>query len=282
MQNDIAQPLNIKDTIHRYWLENLGRRIAYGLGGGYLGSPAHDKEQFKEKIQTLEMAYALGFRYIDTARGYADSESTIGTFIPSIPRKSIFLATKFYLPKGGSPPETLEYAKICLAESLQKLKTDYLDLYQIHDSDKISLAFVKDGIFDFLLAAKAQGVIRRIGIGLRSHAVLEQALRHGWFDTILTYHDYHPFTQTAAGVIILANQLGAGVILGSPLAGAHQHNLNLADTRILAANLQFSLANPLIDITLSGPSNRRELQANFQALLAEADRSLWDEWRSMG
>jgi aryl-alcohol dehydrogenase-like predicted oxidoreductase len=280
MENNIAQSLNIKETIHRYWLENSGQRIAYGLGGGYLGSPVQDKAEFKEKIQTLELAYKLGFRYIDTARGYRDSESTIGAFIPSIPRESIFLATKFYLPKDGSPSKTVEYAKNCLAESLQKLNTHYLDLYQIHDSENLSLAFAEDGIFDFLLAAKAQGVIRHIGIGLRSHAVLEQALRHGGFDTILTYHDYHPFNQSAADLIDLANQLGAGVVLGSPLAGAHHHKLDLTDLRILAANLQFPLQNPLIDITLSGPSNHQELQANFNALQAEVDRSLWHLWRT--
>ena len=280
MQQDSAQPLNIKDTIHRYWLEHSGKRIAYGLGGGYLGSKVADKEEYTEKMRTLEMAYALGFRYIDTAQAYHHSESTIGAFLPSIPRQSIFLATKFHLPKTGSPAETVEFAKVCLAESLKKLHTDYLDLYQVHDSDNLELAFMKEGILNFLLAAKAQGIIRHIGIGLRSHAVLEQALRHGGFETILTYMDFNPFTQKASKVISLANHLGAGVIQGSPLAGAHYHKLPLADPRILSANLHYPLNNPLIDITLTGPSNRQEVQANFQALLAEPDTRLWEAWKA--
>lgn len=280
MQSDSAQPLNIKDTIHRYWLEHAGQRIAYGLGGGYLGSPVEDKEEYAEKMKSLEMAYLLGFRYIDTAQAYHSSESTIGAFLPSIPRESIFLATKFHLPKSGSPAETVEYTKVCLGESLQKLHTTYLDLYQVHDSDNLELALMQNGILDFLLQAKAQGIIRHIGIGLRNHAILAQALRHGGFETILTYMDFNPFTQKASELISLANQLGAGVIQGSPLAGAHFHKLPLADPRILSANLHYPLHNPQIDITLTGPTNRQELQANFQALLAEPDTGLWEAWRA--
>jgi D-threo-aldose 1-dehydrogenase len=143
----------------------------------------------------------------------------------------------------------------------------------------MDLIFSHGGVLDFLLDAKRQGLIRYIGMAFRSQDILEQALQHEAFDTILTWGDFSPFNQSAAGLIERALRRKAGVINASPLYVARRRGLDLADPRILSAVLHYPMGNPGIDITLTGPANKAEIQSTVQALLAAPDRRLWDDWR---
>jgi aryl-alcohol dehydrogenase-like predicted oxidoreductase len=247
------------------------------VGCAYLGR-AYEQRPREEEVLTLETAYKLGFRYFDTSRAYGDSEFVVGEFVPTVPRESIFLATKFRVPNISNPRKAAEEAKVYLAESLERLKTDHLDLYQVHDSS-LEMVFAEGGILPVLLDARQQRLVRYIGVAVRDHPILEQGVRHGEFDTILTYGDFTPFGQSAGELIALANQHNVGVINASPLMWLHHYKLDLKDPANLAAALQFPLTNPAIDITLTGPSNCQEIRSSFEALNMSVDQNLWEKWK---
>ncbi|RPJ45038.1 MAG: aldo/keto reductase [Chloroflexi bacterium] len=271
-------PRTIKSNIEKYRLKNSGKRIPFGVGCAWLSSGyPNDREKMQSHQRTLETAYELGFRYFDTARKYGDSEWVLGEFIATIPRESIFLATKFNLPKVSDPREAARQARGFLNESLERLQTNRLDLYQIHDSRQMELVFSEGGVLEFLLDAKRQGLIGHIGMAIRDHPILEHALDSADFDTILTWGDFSPFNQSGAGLIERAARQGMGVINGSPLYDARQHRLELGVPQVLGAVLQYPLTNPGIDMTLTGPSNEQEIRASVAALHTEIDRGVWEE-----
>jgi aryl-alcohol dehydrogenase-like predicted oxidoreductase len=280
MQNNPPPANSFQKAIQPYLFSINGRSIPYGLGCAYVGHGRDFRDQLQNGLLTLEAAYQLGFRYFDTAPHYGNSEYVVGEFVARVPRESIFLATKFNLKPGMSLPEAREHTHHSLAESLRRLKTDRLDLFQVHDVDRLDLVLPEGGVLEVLRAAKLQGMIGRFGLATRWLPLLKTAVRHGEFDTILTYSDYTPFRQTAAGLIDLARERRVGVINASPLAGANEHKLDLADTAILAASLHFPLSNPGINITLTGPGSVQEVLSTVDALKLEPDRERWGQWQN--
>jgi aryl-alcohol dehydrogenase-like predicted oxidoreductase len=274
-----AAPENMKEILRKFWLENANSRIPFGMGCAWLGKGYPDRNEVRERLLTFETAYELGFRYYDTARAYGDSEWVVGEFVPSVPRGSIFLATKFHLPKVEDPRLAAEQSMETLSESLRRLKTDYLDLYQVHDSTNLAIVFAAGGVLDSLLEEKRQGLIRAIGMAIRSQDILKRALDNEAFDTILTWGEYSPFNQSAGALIERATRQKVGVINASPLYEARQRGLDFSDPRVLAAVLQFPIRNPGIDVTLTGPSNPDEIRATVRALHETVDRGLWEEWK---
>ncbi len=275
MQNIPPQPTTFKEAVQPYMFSDNGRRIPYGIGCAWLGRGRDYRDRLEDDLLTLETAYQLGFRYYDTAPYYGDSEFVAGEFVASVPRESIFLATKFNLKPGVSLPEASQHTRRSLAESLRRLKTDRLDLFQIHDVDSLDLVLPEGGVLEVLREAKKQGTIRFFGLATRWHPLLETAAKHGDFDTILTYSDFTPFRQTAREVIELARERRVGVINASPLAGVREHGLDIKDSSVLAAALHFPLANPGIDVNLTGPASVQEVRSTVEALKAGTDPGKW-------
>lgn len=115
--------------------------IGFGLMsiGGIYGAAPSDAD----RLALLDHAHAIGARFWDTADVYFSSEDAVGQWIRQNPekRKDIFLATKFGLqmdPATGAQTVTSdpEYVKKSCEKSLQRLGTDYIDLYYCHRVDK--------------------------------------------------------------------------------------------------------------------------------------------------
>lgn len=266
--------MNIKPLIAAYQLNLEGRSYPYGVGCAWLGQGYPDREQVAYRRAALDTAYELGFRYFDTARAYGDSEWVVGEFVASVPRESIWLATKFNLPPGRDLRARVEQVRAFLDQSLQRLRTPYLDLYQIHDTRDMDPIFAAGGVLEFLLEAREQGLIRHIGMAIRDQDILGRALDDDRFDAILTWGDFSPFNQSGAGIIARAAALGRGVINGSPLYDARRRGLNLSDPEVLATVIQYPGSNPAIDITLSGPSNREEILSTARAIRRALDSEI--------
>lgn len=271
MTNFHQTEISFIEKVQHYFLGSL----RYGMGCAWLGRDYENKKKVDEEIQTLTTAYDLGFRYFDTSEAYGLSEKVVGLFTPSVPRDRIFLATKSRLPDPSTPQAANDHLLRNLDESLRRLKTDYLDLYQVHDVETLTNVLGTGGVLETLINLKYQGIIRYCGLATRSHTLLETAARHGGFDTILTYSDYTLLNRSAAQLIHTAARLGIGVINASPLAGSTKQGLNLKDQTILAAALQFPLTNPEIHINLTGPANVQEVQSSVKALTLAVDWSRW-------
>ena len=133
---------------------------------GFGGIPIQriDAEGTKKLMKALMDA---GVNYIDTARGYTVSEEFLGCALEGI-REHFVLATK-------SMARTAEAMAADIDVSLKNLRTDYIDLYQVHNPNLAQLEQVcaPGGALEALEAAKAAGKIGHIGITAHSKEVFE-------------------------------------------------------------------------------------------------------------
>ncbi|WP_282162407.1 aldo/keto reductase [Ulvibacterium marinum] len=145
------------ETLPQRQLIRNGEKVtAFCLGGYHLGLT----ENPKEAERMVERSMELGVRFFDNARRYNNgrSEEYMGKFLTPKYRDQIFLMSK-------APARTGKGVQQQLDESLKALKTDYLDLWQIHtfttpqDVDNR----LRDGVLDVFLEAKEKGKTRYLG-----------------------------------------------------------------------------------------------------------------------
>ena len=147
----------IGDILPKRRLTRDGTMVtAFCLGGYHLGITEEPK--YAEKM--VEKSIESGVRFFDNARGYHQgrSEEYMGRFLTPKYRDHIFLMTK-------SPARTSADARKHLDESLAALKTDQVDLWQIHALDTVEDIDnrISNGVLDVFLEAKANGKARYIG-----------------------------------------------------------------------------------------------------------------------
>jgi len=131
---------------------------------------------FEDARHLLRKAYDHGMNFFDTARGYTDSEEKIGAALSDV-RKEIIIATK---TPGGDREAVLRDLEI----SLRNLRTDYIDIYQIHNPPSLPDPDDPSGAFSGLLEARKQGKIRFIGITNHRLGVILEAIATGLYDTV--------------------------------------------------------------------------------------------------
>ncbi|CUT00983.1 aldo/keto reductase [Candidatus Kryptobacter tengchongensis] len=168
----------IKFEIEKRKLGKTGLEVTIlGLGCAQIGSIRN----YKQAIKIIETAIDMGINYIDTASTYGDSEEKVGEVMKSR-RKEVILATKtLQRDKESSWRE--------INTSLERLKTDYVDLLQIHsvntmyELDKITS---KNGSLQAVIRAKEEGLCKHIGItGHTRPEVIKEALNRFDFETVL-------------------------------------------------------------------------------------------------
>ncbi len=160
-------------------------------------------------IRILRKAYESGINFFDTARAYTDSEEKMGKALADV-RKDIVIATKTHSKDVKTFWEHLE-------TSLERLKTDYIDIYQFHNPKEI----LSDEFKDLYLAAKdaqKKGLVRHISITSHSMDVARQAVESGMFDTL-----QYPFSSLASQkdfeLTFLCKEKNMGFIAMKALAG---------------------------------------------------------------
>jgi aryl-alcohol dehydrogenase-like predicted oxidoreductase len=156
-----------------------GREVTiFGLGGeGVLRT--HGRQ--KDAVRVIERALDRGVTYCDTAPAYASSMDYYGACLGER-RAGIFLASKTH-------DRTRDGSLRLLDDSLRRLRTDHLDLWQLHDlrtEDDLRRIFGKGGALEALLEARAAGKVRFLGLtGHHEPAILLEAMRRFAFDTVL-------------------------------------------------------------------------------------------------
>lgn len=170
---------NVKGPIPKRDLGKTGLKITQlGLGGAGLLSR---KNEEKEAVDLIWTAINLGINYFDTAPEYGPSQDYYGKALGKN-RKNIILATK-------TSDRTREGAAKELKTALKTLKTDYLDIWQVHhidDKKDVDRLLKKGGAIEAFEEAKRQGMVRHIGItGHRDPDALLYAIKNYEFDTVL-------------------------------------------------------------------------------------------------
>lgn len=128
-------------------------------------------------VKLIHMAFDGGVNFFDTARAYSDSEEKLGIAFQGIGRNKYFIATK-------TTAKTGEQVLTDLDTSLRMLKTDYIDIYQLHCAPKCFRPDEEDGVYDAVLKAKKEGKIRHIGITAHLLNVAEEAIASGLYETL--------------------------------------------------------------------------------------------------
>ena len=136
----------------------------------------------------LDLLLEYGINHIDTAAAYGDSELRIGHWMREH-RKNFFLATK-------TADRTFEGARTSLERSLERLKVDQIDLIQLHnlvEEAEWQTAFGPRGALEALIEARAQGLVRFIGItghGSQIAAMHRRSLERFAFDSVLFPYNF--------------------------------------------------------------------------------------------
>ncbi len=189
-----------------------------GFGGAEIGFENVSADKVKV---LLESALDAGLNVIDTAECYRDSEELIGQTV-SHRRRDFYLFTKCGHPKGveGRADWSAESILQSIERSLQRLKTDYVDLVQLHSCSEAELR--KGDVIAALQTAREKGQTRYIGYSGDTHAA-HYAVTCGAFDTLQT--SINIADQEAIELSLpVAREKNIGVIAKRPIANAAWRN----------------------------------------------------------
>jgi aryl-alcohol dehydrogenase-like predicted oxidoreductase len=179
----------------------------FGLGGeGVLRTYGHEDEAY----DLINRAIDLGINYFESARAYSGSESYYGLALKER-RKEIFLTSKSHArDKKG--------AMAHLKQTLANMKTDHLDLWQVHDvrtEDEIGEIFSSNGAIQAFLEAKEKGLTRFLGVtGHHDPFITRRCIEEFDFDTVLIpVNAAEPFHKSyLEHVVPLAREKQMGIV----------------------------------------------------------------------
>lgn len=227
-----------------------------------------DTERWASLVRQVADA---GFNYFETSNKYCESTSEIkvGLGLEGFPRDKVLISTK----SGARGNATADLVRKSIDESLHRLRTSYLDYYQLWG---LSLSQFHDvvakpgGMLAGVRAAMKEGLIRRLGF--TTHDKPENMialLRTGEFESITL--QYNLLNRVNEPVIAEAAKLGIGVIVMGPLhggllghdSGIVRKMLGGSSIRSTAeASFRFVLSNPHVTCAVSGMMDAREIDEN--------------------
>ena len=201
-------------------------------------------------VELMRWLSERGVNYIDTARGYTVSEEYLGEALEGI-RDKFVIATK-------SMSRTKEAMAADIDVSLKNLRTDYIDLYQIHNATPadVEKVIAPGGALEALQEAKAAGKIGHIGITAHSAKTFELALEMDWVETIM--FPYNIVETQGEELIRKCGEKNIGFIAMKPLAGGAIEDATLA--------LRFLCANEDVTVVIPGMAEIKEAEQNLAAV----------------
>ena len=251
------------------------------IGFGGIKLPIVDRD---DAVELLNKALDMGINFVDTARGYGDSEEKIGVAI-SHRRDEFFISTKGH-------ETTAERMKRDIETSLKNLRTDRIDLYLCHNlrhRENYETVMGTGGALRALQEAKSQGLIGHIGFSShRFHETMKAGILSGEFEAIMLSYNILNDELVDEEILPLAKENDVGVIAMKPLAGgalaSASSDLKLVsgevgDVAIAATQaLRFVLANDAVTLAIPGMTNIRELEENVA--VGETFQTLTEEEKS--
>lgn len=225
---------------------------------GFGGIPIQRIDAAGTKKLVREMMDA-GVNYIDTARGYTVSEEYLGEALEGV-RDKFVLATKSMSRDKADMAKDIEI-------SLNNLRTDYIDLYQVHNPsmEQLDTVIAEGGALEALLEAREAGKIGHIGLTAHSLEVFKKAITLDWVETIM--FPYNIVETQGEELIKECREKNIGFIAMKPLAGGAIDDASLA--------LRFILSNPDVTVVIPGMATSEELKCNLDS--AENTSPLTDD-----
>ena len=170
-------------------------------------------------VKLIHMALDGGINFFDTARAYSDSDEKLGIALEGVDRHKYYIATKTASKTGKEVLADLE-------TSLRLLKTEYIDIYQLHCAPKCFRPGDADGVYDAVLQAKEQGKIKHIGITAHLFHVAQEAIESGLYET-LQYPFAYISSEKEIALVKKCEEAGMGFLGMKGLAGGLLTNSKL-------------------------------------------------------
>ena len=293
-------------------LGRTGLRVSVaGLGcGGFSRLGLGTGKSEAEAAALIREALDLGINLLDTAAVYG-TESVVGQAIQSIPRNSVVIATKAWIPRSEGR-SAADRAVRSLDNSLRELGTDYVDIFQLHGVSPRTYDRALDIIAPALVKEREKGKLRFLGVtetgsSDAEHDMVQRAVEGGVWDVVMVaFHMMHQNARTKVFPRTMANRVGTLLmfavrnIFSRPerlatalreLTASGQLPRWLADapnplgflvheggaSTITEAAYRFVRHEPGVDVVLFGTGDAAHLRSNVASLLKpplpDADRA---------
>jgi aryl-alcohol dehydrogenase-like predicted oxidoreductase len=284
-------------------LGRTGIRVSVaGLGcGGFSRLGLGTGKSETEAVALVREAMDLGINLLDTAAVYG-TEGVVGQAIKTVPRDSVVIATKAWLPRREGSSAAAR-AVSSLDNSLKQLGTDYIDIFQLHGVSPRGYDQAIEIIAPALLKEREKGKLRHLGVTEAGssdpdHAMVGRAVEDGVWDVVMVaFHMMHQNARTKVFPSTMANRVGTLLmfavrnIFSRPerlaaalreLTASGQLPRWLADapnplgflihkdgaSTITEAAYRFVRHEPGVDVVLFGTGDRQHLRTNIASLLA--------------
>ena len=270
----------VKRIMQKRTLGNTGVELSIlSFGASSMGAEFR-KIDLNEAVKSCHVALEHGMNLIDTSPYYGRglSEALLGFALDGIPRDSYHLCTKL----GRYAPQHFDFSAKRVRESvdisLERMKTDYLDMIVCHDIEFVDMQMIWDETIPELQKLKEQGKIRFIGISGYPMKIFKEGAANADLDFILSYNHYTLQNtmlmdivdeMKAAGVGIMnAAPFSARLLTNAPLPEWHKatpevrkvakkaaDHCTAAGVDIAKLALQYSIANPEMTTCITGSAN---------------------------
>jgi predicted aldo/keto reductase-like oxidoreductase len=261
------------DALPSRLLGRTGQEVSIlGLGGeGILRTHG----ETAKAVEVIHRALDLGITYCDTAPAYASSRDYYGAALGER-RRQIFLASKTH-------DRTRDGSLSLLDDSLVRLRTDHLDLWQLHDlrtSGDLDRIFARGGALEALVKAREEGRVRFLGLtGHHDPAILVEAMRRFAFDTVLVALNAADIHRLSFIRTVLPEAVSQGMgVIGMKVCA--QGRLLDEDGITMDEAMGYVLSLPGVSTIIVGCSTPREVEDNvrivreFESFAGERMRAL--------
>jgi predicted aldo/keto reductase-like oxidoreductase len=225
----------------------LGRTNLKVKALGFGGIPIQRVSE-KEAIEVVRRCYDLGINYFDTARLYSVSEDRIGKALEDV-REKVFIATKSICRTENEFLQELDI-------SLKDLRTEWIDVYQLHNvaskEDWIKISS-PGGALDAAYKALDKGKIKHLGITSHNSSILTDIVKKDIFEVIQIPYNYLSL-MAKEELLPLCNKMNVGTVIMKPMAGGEFSRADVA--------LKFILKDENVDVVIPGMMTVAEVEEN--------------------
>ncbi len=209
----------------------------------------------KESLSLIFQCYQLGINFFDTARAYTTSEERIGKALKSV-REEVYIASKSVKRIKQPILDDLE-------TTLKNLQSNYVDLYQFHQVNKLkewNEICGSNGALDGVCKAKEEGKIRHIGVTSHDPELCIKIIEEDFVETLMINYNYLTL-KPADKLLSLCQEKNVGTIIMKPYGGGALSRKDIA--------LKFVLFNSDVDVVIPGVMSIDEVLKNIEIANSE-------------
>ncbi len=246
--NNPVQPIKLGKSAIETSLLGVGTGVHAGNRTSFL-----TKQEWKKSVAMLQHAYERGIRNYDCADSYG-THGLVAEALAKKNRNDYTLTTKIWVRGGGIPEAERPDADVVVERFRKELKTDYIDLVQIHCMVDKNWTETQKKQMDILENLKAKGIIRAHGVSVHSLDAMKDAVKSQWVDVLHARINPYgmamdkPDPKEVVEVIQQLHKGGKGII-GMKLVGDGKLR---DDSKKIDDSLRFVLGLGCVDMMIVG------------------------------